>query len=176
MFGIDKWFRKYDLKKSLKKFKRDKKTICYTEAKSIGIIASVKTPEEYNSIHSFIESVKKDGKKVDCIVFIDKKEIESDYLIYEDINILKKGDLNWFGKPVGEQYNSFIQNRYDIIIELNMDELYAVEYCVALSNASIRAGGSFFKSGYADFIISQKEFDINFLFTELKRYLSILKA
>lgn len=169
------WFRKHSLKTELQKNKRKVENVSFTSAKNIAIIASVNNSKQYNQILKITSSISKIDKKVAVIVYINKKEIPSDFPVSENVTIIKKDELNWYGKPKSDIVNDILKKQFDLLFEFDIDKLFAVEYSVVKSKAKLRVGSTKGNVKYLDFMIEQQNDDVHFLFDEAVKYLDIIK-
>ena len=66
--------------------------------------------------------------------------LPNQYTAIRYLSIIKKEELNFFYHPVSSETNSFINNRFDILIDLNFKKLFPLQYISSLSNAGFKVG------------------------------------
>ncbi len=49
-------------------------------------------------------------------------------------------ELNWVGKPSSMVIQNFMNEEYDLLIDLNINDLFPLKYISALSKASFKVG------------------------------------
>ena len=91
------------------------------------------------------------------------------------INFNKK-NLNWRLAPVGHTVESFIQRKFDILINLSVKEILPLEYISALSQANFRVGPYEKNKTYCyDLMIDTgEEKDLKNLIEQVKHYLHLM--
>ena len=48
--------------------------------------------------------------------------------------------LNWFGKPTSMIIQNFINEKYDVLLDLNINDHFSLKYISALSKADFKVG------------------------------------
>jgi hypothetical protein len=56
------------------------------------------------------------------------------------LSIVKKEELNLFYHPVSVDTHSFVNNRFDVLIDINFKKLLPLLYISSLSNAGFKVG------------------------------------
>jgi hypothetical protein len=56
------------------------------------------------------------------------------------LSIIKKEELNIFYHPVSTDTNKFVNDRFDVLIDLNFKKLLPLQYISSLSKASLKVG------------------------------------
>lgn len=86
-----------------------------------------------------------------------------------------EADLNWKGEYIQENFKSFLEQPFDLLIGyFNQPNLYA-ENAVLQSQATFKVGFSKVNSFLFDIEISEDITNVHQFATELKKYLQILK-
>jgi hypothetical protein len=77
-------------------------------------------------------------------------------LCYSDLkedhgsNLFTRKDLNWLGFPSSGNVETFIQTKFDLLINVVTETCYPLEVITALSVASFKIGWDLEKSGFYD--------------------------
>ena len=79
--------------------------------------------------------------------------------------------------PKGEEVNRFIQKPFSILIDLNFDNCFPIEYISTLSNAKFKVGANgLYRDSICDMVISLEENKkLKYLIIQLKHYLKMIK-
>jgi len=168
------WFRRQAIKMSLRKIKRPVGKVNYGIIKKVAIVASVNNTQQYKQLLNVVSDLQKSNKKVTAIVYLNQKVISADYAVSENVVIIKKDEFNWFGKPKSVFVTDFLKAEFDLLFEFDLDNLYAVEYTVALCLSKTKVGSTKGNVKYLDLMIEQEQLNIQVLFAELLRYLNMM--
>jgi len=71
--------------------------------------------------------------------FVDKKEVLDLYSLQLGMLYFTKSDLNWYYKPKNHNTNDFMNARFDILIDLTLEEKFPLKYIVDLSRAKYKS-------------------------------------
>jgi len=165
------------LANKLKSLKRNKSVYNFDNAKEIGIIINATDAKVYEAACSFIKFLTEKKIKVVSISYVEKKEVLDLYSLQIGMLYFTKSDLNWYYKPTNHNILDFINNRFDILIDLSLEELYPLEYILNLSRAKYKVGRFTSENSVYDLMINIKKTDtVEFLIEQIKHYLLILKT
>ncbi|MCX6273431.1 MAG: hypothetical protein NTU44_19860 [Bacteroidetes bacterium] len=147
-----------ELKKELGEVQRGKRNISIDNAKNIGILYSIPDEETYNVIFNFMKSLKTESRSVIALGFINEKMTPT-YLNQGVYNsIINQKDLNWYGRPVNQYVKNFFHEKFDIFLNISLEEYFPLIYISALSNASFKVGKFSEKcTKYYDLMIKPEE-------------------
>jgi uncharacterized protein YueI len=78
--------------------------------------------------------------EVKILGFFPRKDLPNQYTAIRYLTILRKQELNFFYLPVSNESNTFINNRFDILIDINFKKVFSLDYISALSKAAFKVG------------------------------------
>lgn len=139
---------KYFLSKRLKQFNRVRHMHTLKTAQTAGIIVTPTDQESFEQIKKFITYLTNVGVKVFILGFVDDKKIPDTFLFWKGINLFSRNDLNWAGIPESATVTDFIDQPFDMLIDLSIPDQFPVQYISTLSK-------SYFKIGRFDNSISE---------------------
>ncbi len=131
-------------KRILKKICNDRKKsyISFTNARKVGFIFDADTENISESLlilENFLSKLKIpfNGISVDT-----NEENNCSPLIQSDphITIIHKTDMNWLSVPSHPLLSKFIDEKYDIFIDLTLKNVFSIEYIVRQVNTSLLVG------------------------------------
>lgn len=108
----------------------------YKDARHIGILFSMQSHDEFESIRAFEKKIQKDGKKVSVLCYLHEK-VENFNFHYD---IFNGNDFSLWGTIQAENVQAFISQRFDILICLESRPNLYIEYLMAASQAQFRIG------------------------------------
>jgi hypothetical protein len=138
--SIRNYFWNAEINKKLPKIIRDKKIIHPSNAKSIGIIYNVGEEKDYLIITDFTGRLQNDKKEVRTLGWINLKD--PPHYCYPRLmfDYITKRNINWFYKPSGDKINDFINNDFDILLNIDTTNNPSLTYATALSKAKLKVG------------------------------------
>jgi hypothetical protein len=172
------WFRKYAIVSRKKRLVRDKRFHSFDTAKTVGIVFKVEEgmiPPEVFSVRKFLLK-----KNIQCSVvgYCDSKALPEELSHITSLDLFTKQELNWYGRPIAENVNKFLQNSYDIVIDLCRDEErypYPLKYIVSTVQASMIIGGVLYPRCPYDLVVdAQQVCDTSGYVAQVKHYISII--
>ena len=167
----------YILSRLVKKSKRERAVYNLSTAKNIAVIYNATHEKNYKISIEFIKFLSSKGIQISSIGFVDQKELLEYYTQTKSSLFFCKKNLNWWGKPKNEAIDGFINNKFDMLIDLSVESFFPIEYIVGLSNAKFKVGRFTNKNSYADFMIDiKKNTDLSFLIEQFKKYLTIINS
>jgi hypothetical protein len=125
------------------KYARIKRKIHYTNfqsIKSIGIVWDASRPEEFlllSRLHHKMEALNID---LTILGFFPGKELPNQYTAIRYLNCLKKNETDFLYRPVANEAVKFIEQRFDVLIDINFQQIFPLEYITSLSQASFKVG------------------------------------
>jgi len=167
---------KYYLRQKLKRLKRKVVTHNLESAKTALILYDATEANEDKLAREFAKRLKEEMIKVDGLGFYNKKgknvERPKDELgyVYFDPTM-----LNWMRIPSDKQIIKKIAFDYDLLIDLNLENHFPLEYISSLSKAKFKVGSS--KSNCAEFCdltLSLQQEDKQELMKQILVYLNMI--
>jgi len=164
----------YQLKLIVNKISRSGYSVPLDQAKSIGILFNITTEAEFKEVENLTESLKSRQRNIRLMGFISDKTLKINSK--SDIQILTIEDISWNYIPKKEKIIQFINQEFDILINL------CTEICIPLSivsalSKSIFKVGAFQNNQIAifDFSLITQQKSITGFSTELKYYLDKIR-
>ena len=112
----------------------------YQNAKNILLIAYPRNAEEVKHLENFEKQQKKEGKHVTIAVFSQLKDKQPILKFPENFITFSKKDYDWLGRPKAEEVKKLFSQNFDILIDLNFNHIFALEYISQLSLAAFKVG------------------------------------
>lgn len=164
----------FNLKRRLKNYNRKTRTHNFKTAQTAGIIFNSPDEKSFEAIKDFLSFLTQNEIKVIALGYIPLKKIPENYLMRKGINFYCKSDLNWYYKPKNEIVEQFINQEFDILFDLSIQQYFTVKYVGSLSKASFKIGKQT-ENAYQDFLIDiNKNNTVDYLIEQIKHYINIL--
>lgn len=154
-----------------RRFKINRASTSYSNSKNIGVLYTYIDENKQRAVNNFVSSLKKDGKKVDLLPAIQKKNADNRYF-----KTFKVEEISTFGSWKNNNVNLFIFQEYDFLIYPDLIVSPEMENILIRSYSKCRIG--FIRSNKNLFemvLMSDNEFDIEYRLKKLYNYLKKLK-
>src|ERR1035437_4331026 len=112
----------------------------FDKIKTVGILFDATNPDDLEIVKRYVVYMREHRKKVKAIGFFNTKEIPALTYSKLEYDFLSAKELNWFGKPNSAVVKNFIQEDFDLLIDLNVHDHFVLKYISALSKAKFKVG------------------------------------
>jgi hypothetical protein len=139
-----------------KKIAKTKRKVSYSNinlVKNIGLVWDASKISDFSALSKFYQKMHDRSIEVKVLGYFPGKELPDQYTAIRYLTCLKKAELNNIYQPTSSEANNFISNRFDVLIDINFQKLFPLQYISSLSNAG-------FKVGLFDPEISDTSFDL----------------
>lgn len=186
---IDK-FKYYLAKKKLSKFicniKRQAVVCNFKDIKSLGIIFNATSISDFNFVKAKIKELQNQIPKVKALGFVEKKHLDDFHIQPLDFSFFCLSDLNFSLQPNENSVEEFVNQEFNVLIDLCTKSCISVKIVVAKSKALFKIGHQtdFFSEIYDLMImtpipedeVAQTEFsELKILYDAVIHYLNIIK-
>ena len=130
------------IKLELKDHPRERKPsrFNFKEIKTVGILFDATKPEDFELVKRYVLYLREHRKIVKAMGFFTTKHIPDMAFSKLEYDFFSLKELNWFGKPSSVFMQNFMDEEYDLLIDLNTNNLFPLKYMSALSKASFKVG------------------------------------
>ncbi len=131
---------KYFLSLEIASFSRKKTFMNMEEAKSVGILFDATEAGNFELVKKYIVYLKEMKKRVKAIGFYNLKQTPPMAYSKLEYDFFTIKDLNWYNFPDSIYVRNFIEDEYDILLDLNINDLFPLRYVSSLSKAKFKVG------------------------------------
>jgi len=149
---------RYILRKKADYVKRNKFKGNLTDVKLIGIVWDATRASDFQYLAQFHQKMQERGVEVKILGFYPDKLLPDCLTAIRYLTCIKKNDLNFFYLPVSEEAENFIKTPFDVLIDINFNDLLPLQYITAMSVASLKIG--LFNEGDNSYLYDMM-FDLN---------------
>ncbi|RRN77408.1 hypothetical protein EIM50_19770, partial [Pseudoxanthomonas sp. SGD-10] len=144
------------------------------EAENIAVLVPIRNQQEIAEIEQFAKTLQAGNKKVKLLGFLLDKSLRGK--LKGDIELISEDDINWNYIPNRERIKNFINNEFDILINLCTELCFPLVYVSALSRSVFKvAAYDLRQAPFFDFMIETQEESIAGFSREIKYYLDKIK-
>ena len=138
--NIKDFLGNYFLLKETKSLSRDKAFLNLNEAKTIGIVFDATLKEDFDLVKKYIVYLKEMKKRVKAIGFFNQKGIPEMAYSKLEYDFFSLKNLTWYNAPDNIYVQNFIEDKYDVLLDLNIKDLFPLRYISSLSKARFKVG------------------------------------
>ncbi|MCP4122910.1 MAG: hypothetical protein GY751_14260 [Bacteroidetes bacterium] len=130
--------------------KREKRSICFKDVHSIGILLDGSKPDFIDFAKKYADELRLGGRSVELLAYVPKRKKNRSYTL----PYFTKEDTNWHYKPNLPDVNNFMERPFDLLVNISPDKIMPLEYICALSASKFTIGnGTEHLNGYYDCLI-----------------------
>jgi hypothetical protein len=120
--------------------KRKKHFSNINEVRNIGIVWDASKTDDFPCLSRFFQKMHESKTDVKILGYYPGTNLPNQYTAIRYLSVIKKDELNFFYHPVSRETIAFINNRFDVLIDLNFKKLLPLQYISSLSNAGFKVG------------------------------------
>lgn len=128
------------LDREMEELERETRSIALRDAKRIGVLFTGEDDVTLKAISRFIEHLRKQGKSVRCMGYVPREKVAETLRTASGLEFFTQNDLNWYFRPESRHAVSFIEEPFDLLIDLRMQRRMPLPYMIALSKARFKVG------------------------------------
>lgn len=113
-------------------------SMAFEEIKTVGIVYDRDVRTDESIIRAFAKQLEREGKRVDLLVVTQEKSPSPEAVVPH----LTRSDVNWHYIPTGESALLFMNQPFDLLLNLCSSNTHTVDYLAAGSRAKFRVGTS----------------------------------
>ncbi|MDA3882819.1 MAG: hypothetical protein PF481_06020 [Bacteroidales bacterium] len=161
-----------------KKIERSTRVHNLSSAQKIGVIFDASDQDTHKAVVQFVDTlIHTHNIKVDTLAFIQKRELLTAFQDQTGFHYFSKKDFNMFGIAKSHYIINFITTKYDIVIDLSLEDAYPFNYITALSHAEYIVGRFTEEQKNHDLMIDiRKDTQIDFFLSQILIYLSMIQV
>ncbi len=115
--------------------------INFDKASSIGILYDATDERDYETVKAYVKKIRSNYKKdVLAMGYVDKKKLPPTQFAQYGLDFFTRKDLDFRLIPSDPIVKNFIDQKFDILINLNSGSCFPLRYITALSKSRFRVG------------------------------------
>lgn len=138
--GFQTKFGNYVLNKKIKLHDHKLRSCNLNDAKSIGILFDATHVYSFEAVKNLAKDLSTVVKNIKVLGYVDSKAMIDHYLYRKGFEFFTRTHLNWYNRPECDAVTEFMQEEFDILLDLNLNHSYPLTYILALSKARFKAG------------------------------------
>lgn len=130
-------------------------SVVFDDAKEIGLLFDATEINFRQPVEKYAEKLRAKGKKVRLLAFYNEAQRQKNFTFYH----LSKKDLDFALRPKDHQCKDFIQQQFDVLLNLYPKPNLTLEYISAFSKATFRVGPITSKTYCYDLMVQTRDRD-----------------
>ena len=112
----------------------------FSSVKKIGIVWDASKKDDFPALARFHQKMQDKDVAVNILGYYNYKELPDQYTAIHFLTCIRNSDINIFHIPKTEEAESFIDKKFDVLIDMNSDNVFTLTYISTLSKASFKVG------------------------------------
>jgi hypothetical protein len=108
--------------------------------KKIAIVWDATNTDEFHNLSRFHQKMHERNIDVKVFGYFPGKNLPDQYTAIRYLTCMRRKELNFFFLPGSSEANSFINNEFDVLIDINFKKLLPLQYITSYSNAAFKVG------------------------------------
>jgi hypothetical protein len=167
------------LRKRAARFSRKISYNGFEGVKKIGMVWYALKTDDFLQISKFCQKMSDRGIEASVYAYYPGKELPDKLTAVRYLNCIKKKDLNLYYIPVSSEAEEFIRKKFDVLIDLNFEEVFPLKYLTVLSSAGFKVGVFNSEQGVSTYDLMmelKKPFKIEYYLDEVINYLEMINS
>ena len=164
------------------KMARTKRKVFYSNislVKNIGIVWDASKTDDFAGLSRFYQKMRERNIEVKILGYFPGKNLPDQYTAIRYLTCIRKKEINFFYHPVSSETETFVRKKFDILICINFNKLFPLQYISSLSNAGFKVG--LFESETVnppfDLMMEVKNpVDVEYYLNQIIHYLEIINS
>lgn len=119
---------------------RDKQVFNLSDAKTIGVAFEYTNPEDFELLKKYVIYLREHKKRVKCIGYYTGKTEPPVQYSKVDYDFINEKAFTWWGKPSSHIVSNFLEESYDVYIDVNLKDNIVIRYIAYVSAAKFKIG------------------------------------
>ncbi|MFW6225042.1 MAG: DUF6913 domain-containing protein [Bacteroidota bacterium] len=165
------------LNRRKKHLNRNRQVQNFKSAKNIGILFYIhkNNQQDIDKILDFLLFLKKENLNTKALAYINKKNIPYQFFNNKGMLYFCRKDLNIFEQPKKNAVSPFINEEFDVLIDLNIEGVFPLRYVSSLSKAKFKVGKYFHHLNGHDMMLNiDMNNTLDYMIDQTKNYLTII--
>jgi hypothetical protein len=167
------------LKKKAAHFRRKVFYSNFQLVKNIGIVWDASKTAEFPSLSRFHQKMHERNIEVSVLGYFPGNELPDQYTAIMYLTCIRKNELSYNYHPVSKDAVTFINKRFDVLLDINFAKLFPLQCITSLSKAGFKVGLA--ESGTSDSVFDlmievSKPLDVETYLNQVMHYLAMINS
>lgn len=155
---IKKYYQRKAIGKVVQRSNRPVKGISFNSAKYIGILYPIEEEKSYVVLSAYVDKLMAAGKTLRIVGYHDNKYVPFFCIPKLKYDFFCQKEQNWVGIPNAPFVEEFVNEPFDMLVDLSLKPMFPLTYILAKSAARFKVGSRCAeKEPYLDMMIELNE-------------------
>ncbi|HLN19689.1 MAG TPA: hypothetical protein VK213_01270 [Bacteroidales bacterium] len=112
----------------------------FDRVRRIAVVWDASNSNEFNNLSKFHQKMNDRNIEVKVLGYFPGKNMPDQYTAIRYLTCLRRNDVNFFYIPNSGESDHFINDRFDILIDMNFENLLPLKYLSSMSQAAFKIG------------------------------------
>jgi hypothetical protein len=166
----------YFLSGKMHALNREKMFVNMEDAKTIGIVFEATDPANFELVKKYMLYLREMKKRIKAIGFYNTKNMLGSSYSKLEYDFFCQKDLNWHNVPDSIYVKNFTEEKFDILLDLNLNDLFPLHYISSLSRARFKVGKKSEKNNFIFDLMIETDVnrDLKYFLKNIDTYLFII--
>lgn len=137
---IKAYYQNKTIKEAKLASNREVNFISLANAKYVGILYEIGEENTYVWLNNYVNSLLAEGKTLRIVGYHNNKYVPHYCIPQLKYDFFCNLETNWFGKPTARFVQEFIDEPFDILLDLTLNPIFPLQYFLAKSSAHFKVG------------------------------------
>ncbi|REJ84798.1 MAG: hypothetical protein DWQ44_08160 [Bacteroidetes bacterium] len=164
--------------KEIQKLDVHREVVSFQDAEKIGILYDAGDIQDYEAVKNYVKTLRSQYKKdVLALGYFDKKVLPPELFAQYGLDFFTRKDLDFRMIPNDPIVSNFIENRFDILVNLDSGKCFPLRYIATVSRSRFRIGryDKKYLSSYDMLLDIRDNPDIKTIIEEMHKFLQQIK-
>ncbi len=128
------------LRKRVARINRKMEYRNFLDVRSIGIVWNALNHDEFQGLARFHQRMQERNIEVKILGYYNGKHLPDQFTAIRYLSCIRKVETNIFYIPESTEVQSFINSKFDVLIDINFEKIFTLFYVSKLSKASFKVG------------------------------------
>ncbi len=112
----------------------------FNNIKTVGILFDATNVADFELVKQYVVYLREHSKKVKVLGYFNTKTIPTLTYSKLEYDFFSSKEVNWLHKPMTAVATNFINEEFDLLIDLNVKDHFPLKYIASLSKAKFKVG------------------------------------
>lgn len=122
------------------RIRHPRQAVSFDEASKIGLLYDATDESNYEIIRNYVKHLRSFHKEILALGYVDRKKLPANQFSQYGLDFFTRKNLNFRLMPNHPIVTNFINEKFDVLINLSSNKIFPLRYIAAVSHAKFRVG------------------------------------
>ena len=126
--------------RKLRQPQKRRQVVSFEQARKIGMLYDATSDSDTETVKQYVKTIRGEHKEVIALGYVDGKDLSRNQFAQLGLDFFTRKNLRWNMIPDCLEVKNFINEPFDILINLNEGDCFPLNYITSMSKARFRIG------------------------------------